>query len=302
MVSPPVAHPAVLALKAQGDKAYATRDYASAIERYSEALEGTEDAVVLSNRSATYAQRRRFDKALADADKALRLQPHWPRLHHRRGHALFHLGHYTEAIRAFEAGLKLDPEDSTLRDALAMAGAYTELDPDAPPPERRPKKAAGGSPAAGAATPGEAARAGSSQATSASAEELRQKGNDLFRSGKYSGAMRAYSEALERCSTDPKIWANRAAAQMEMLKDFGKRQTPAEMKTNPYYQNSMGDLERSLSIDPVYVKAWARKGQLLSMASEVRQALAAYERGLKVEPQNPDCLVGKASCEKWLLS
>jgi len=267
------------------------------VERYSEALEGTEDAVVLSNRSATYSQRRRFDKALADADRALKLQPSWPRLYHRRGHALFHLGQYTEAIRAFERGLKIDPQDAALQEALSKAKEYTELDPDAPPPAPKPRKS---TPAPEASAAGGATGGGSPGAASGSAEDLRQKGNNFFRSGKYSGAVRAYTEALELCPTDSKIWANRAAAQMELLKDFGKNQTADQIKKNPYYLNSMADLEKSLSIDSTYVKAWARKGQLFNLASEVRQALAAYERGLRVEPQNADCLAGKTSCEKWL--
>merc|ERR1719235_2551991 len=108
----PDVDPSIRSLKQQGDKAYASRDFAAAVERYSEALDSIEDAVVLSNRSATYAQRRRFDKALSDAERALKLQPEWPRVHHRHGHALFHLGHYSDAMQAFEDGLKLDPEDS----------------------------------------------------------------------------------------------------------------------------------------------------------------------------------------------
>jgi len=321
MVAPPAVHSSVLALKQQGDKAYVARDFAAAVERYSEALESVEDVVVLSNRSATHAQRRRFDKALVDADRALKLQPGWPRLHHRRGHALFHLGRYSEAIRAFEAGVKLDPEDGTLRDALGKALVYTEPDPNAPAPSAAsaarkrpgsssagvaagaapmaPSGSSSGAPAAAATTA--TAPGGAGSGGSPSADELREKGNTFFRQGKHSSAVRAYTEALE-LSPDPKLWANRAAAQMEMLKEFGKGQSPEQARANPYYQNAMQDLEKSLSADPRYVKAWARKGQLYCMGGEVRQAMTAYERGLAIDPASKDCQTGKDSCLSWLAS
>eukprot|EP00439_Symbiodinium_sp_Y106_P085598 s548_g29.t1 len=121
--------------------AYAGRDFAAATECYSEALESTQDAVVLSNRSATYAQRRRFDKALLDADKALKLCPGWSRLYHRRGHALFHLGRYNEAMAALEEGLKLDGQDKVLLEAIAKMKEYTAPGDDFWVPEQPEPKA-----------------------------------------------------------------------------------------------------------------------------------------------------------------
>jgi len=326
-MAPPPVHPEVKTLKERGDQAYAGRDFAAATECYSEALESTQDAVVLSNRSATYAQRRRFDKALLDADKALKLCPGWSRLYHRRGHALFHLGRYNEAMAALEEGLKLDGQDKVLLEAIAKMKEYTAPGddfwvPEQPEPKavvkeqpkEAPVKEAAKDASAEAKAPAKGARAGAfSQARAKantdskaegtkpaqgkSAEELREKGNSLFREGNHSKAVRAYDEAIRADSSDARCWANRAAAQMAMLSEFGQGLSPAAMRTNPYFTNSMNDLSESLKLDAKYTKAWARKGQLHAMAAEYSDALAAYDRGLAVDPTHPDCLAGRRFCQ-----
>eukprot|EP00931_Biecheleriopsis_adriatica_P122780 TRINITY_DN97809_c0_g1_i1.p1 TRINITY_DN97809_c0_g1~~TRINITY_DN97809_c0_g1_i1.p1 ORF type:complete len:334 (-),score=80.05 TRINITY_DN97809_c0_g1_i1:96-1097(-) len=333
MVAPPAVHAEVRALKERGDEAYASRDYAKAAECYSEALEEVQDVVVLSNRSASYSQRRRFDKALVDADKALKMEPCWARLYHRRGHALFHLGCLNEAVLAFERGLELEPEEPSLKEALRQALEYTEPgqgffvatppEPetqgedqphqpgqqsegatDTQPQQQRPMRAGAFSKASQArAAAGRGAGNSTKAATSSStksAEELREQGNVLFRQGKHSKAVRVYDEAIRADSSDARSWSNRAAAQMAMLLEFGKGLSPEAMRSNPYFANSMNDLTESLSIDPQYVKAWARKGQLHGMAGEVRQALDAYNRGLAIDPNSADCLAGRKAFEQRL--
>ena len=61
-------------LKAQGSAAFAAKDYARAAELYSAALEAPDaDAaqrhVLYSNRSASYAALKDWDRALEDGDK-----------------------------------------------------------------------------------------------------------------------------------------------------------------------------------------------------------------------------------------
>eukprot|EP00913_Durusdinium_trenchii_P029085 g27270.t1 len=75
-----------------------------------------------------------------------------------------------------------------------------------------------------------------------SAEELRERGNAFFRDGAHSKAVRAYDEAIRAGPSDARCWANRAAAQMAMLAEFGKGLSPAALRTNPYYTNSLDDL------------------------------------------------------------
>jgi stress-induced-phosphoprotein 1 len=58
------------ALKAEGNKAFAAKDYDSAIDLFSKALDlDQSNFVVWSNRSAAKAGKRDWDGALADADQ-----------------------------------------------------------------------------------------------------------------------------------------------------------------------------------------------------------------------------------------
>ncbi|CAE7765446.1 TTN, partial [Symbiodinium pilosum] len=95
---------------------------------------------------------------------------------------------------------------------------------------------------------------GTKPAAGKSAEELREKGNALFREGNHSKAVRVYDEAIRADPKDARCWANRAAAQMAMLSEFGQGLSPAAMRTNPYFTNSMNDLTESLKLDSTYTK------------------------------------------------
>lgn len=370
-MSPPPVHPEALRLKQQGDGHFSERNFAAAVSRYTEALGVAEDAVVLSNRSAAFAQRRCFREALEDAERALGLQPAWPRLQHRRGHALFHLGRYGEAIEAFARGLALDPEDEALREAAALAEAHTEpasprgppssadagprgapksgavpTPPAAAPPSPRASDPAGrfevvfervvvrGRPSTQAAIEALHTRgavvegvpcdvagqpwlrlegggwmlmdgaslglgpllAPAQQPSGAGADRARERGNDLFRERKYSAAIRAYSESIDKNAKDARTWANRAAAQIKMLEEFGRGMPPAALQDNSYFLSAKSDLEESLRIDPQYVKALARLGQLHLMGGDKPAARRSFDRGLEIEPAHAECLAGRAAC------
>ncbi len=63
------------ALKAEGNKAFAAKDYVRAIDLFSKALDlDQSNFVVWSNRSAAKAGKRDWDGALADADQVSTLR------------------------------------------------------------------------------------------------------------------------------------------------------------------------------------------------------------------------------------
>eukprot|EP00434_Breviolum_minutum_P006198 symbB.v1.2.005465.t1/scaffold260.1/size426026/16 len=136
---------------------------------------------------------------------------------------------------------------------------------------------------------------------SSGAGSKKERGNAFFRDGNHSKAVRAYDEAIRANPSDARCWANRAAAQMAMLAEFGRGLSPAALRTNPYYNNSLDDLKQSLKLDEKYIKAWARLGQLHAMASEFSEAMAAYEKGLALDPEHPDCLAGKRACLEQII-
>lgn len=68
-------------LKAQGNAAISAHDYPKAVDCYTNAIDLAPDNHVLySNRSAAYTSMGQYEKALADAEKTVELQPSWPKV------------------------------------------------------------------------------------------------------------------------------------------------------------------------------------------------------------------------------
>ena len=76
---------------------------------------------LLSNRSACRCGFGNYEGALSDAEQCVKLMPAWPKGYVRMGAALHGLFRLDEAVRAYEAGLKHDPELPALKDGLADA-------------------------------------------------------------------------------------------------------------------------------------------------------------------------------------
>ncbi|KAJ4472067.1 activator of Hsp70 and Hsp90 chaperone [Lentinula aciculospora] len=106
------------ALKDQGNKAFATKDWDKAIDLFSQAIaiDGS-NHVLYSNRSAAYTGKREWTTALKDAEKCIELNPTWSKGYARKGAALHGAKSYDEAIAAYEAGLKIE-DSAPLRKGL----------------------------------------------------------------------------------------------------------------------------------------------------------------------------------------
>lgn len=97
-------------LKAQGNAAFAAKDFSKAAELFSQAIAvDPSNAVLYSNRSGAYASLKQFDQALEDANKAVELRPDWAKAYNRRGTALHGLGNYEDAAAAYDEALKIEP-------------------------------------------------------------------------------------------------------------------------------------------------------------------------------------------------
>ncbi|KAH9962422.1 activator of Hsp70 and Hsp90 chaperone [Russula dissimulans] len=116
------------ALKAEGNKAFAAKDYDRAIDLFSNALDLDQSNFVLwSNRSAAKAGKRDWDGALADAEQCVKVNPTWSKGYARKGAALHGQRRYVEAIEAYEVGLKIE-DSPALRKGLEEVKAAKEAD------------------------------------------------------------------------------------------------------------------------------------------------------------------------------
>ncbi|CBQ72597.1 probable STI1-Hsp90 cochaperone [Sporisorium reilianum SRZ2] len=111
-------------LKAKGNAAFAAKDYQGAIQNYNDAIAAAtspEDNihVLYSNRSACYAGLRDWSKALDDADACIKANPSFAKGYGRKGAALHGARRLEDAVDAYDAGLKIAPEDAGLKKGLA---------------------------------------------------------------------------------------------------------------------------------------------------------------------------------------
>jgi tetratricopeptide (TPR) repeat protein len=112
------------AAKERGNTAFAALEYSRAAAAYTVALRFDRgNAVLLSNRSAALAAMCKYEAALEDAERAVRAAPKWGKAHARRGTALVGLGQAGEAVKAYAAGLAVEPDAAYLREGLAEARA-----------------------------------------------------------------------------------------------------------------------------------------------------------------------------------
>ncbi len=130
------------AQKTKGNEAFVACEYAQAVLLYTLTLDraaelpdmandtGSKSSsskqlfprhVVLSNRSAAFLKLGHHDKALADATKAVHLEPTYVKSSFRKGLALHAMGRYEEAISPLAAALKIEPKNKQIKQALQFA-------------------------------------------------------------------------------------------------------------------------------------------------------------------------------------
>ncbi|XP_076472899.1 uncharacterized protein LOC143302208 isoform X2 [Babylonia areolata] len=96
-------------LAIRGNEMAQVEEYNAAIQLFTEAIAlDPKDFRFLGNRSYCYDRLQQYEKALKDAEKAIKLSKDWPKGYFRKGRALAGLGKFSEAEESFLQVLKLD--------------------------------------------------------------------------------------------------------------------------------------------------------------------------------------------------
>mmetsp|Transcript_27370 Transcript_27370/g.44552 ORF Transcript_27370/g.44552 Transcript_27370/m.44552 type:complete len:1085 (-) Transcript_27370:89-3343(-) len=111
------------ALNDLGNGAFKEGDYSSAVDYYSKAIEKYATAKYHSNRAASYSKLDQWENAYNDGRAATLIDPNWARGYVRQGEALIGMQNYSEALKAYERALKLDPDDATVTSAITHCRA-----------------------------------------------------------------------------------------------------------------------------------------------------------------------------------
>jgi stress-induced-phosphoprotein 1 len=112
------------------------------------------------------------------------------------------------------------------------------------------------------------------------AEAEKERGNEFFKVGDFSQAVKHYTEAIARNPDDPKLYSNRAACYTKLAAfDLGLK-----------------DCEMCTKLDEKFIKGWIRKGKILQGMQNSSQALAAYQRALEIDPTNSEAMEGYRQC------
>lgn len=241
--------------KEKGTNAYKRRDFGTAIECYSKAVDLDADNMsLLTNRAAAKLEHGDMDGCIEDCTKAINenqernLRTDFKiiaRAYGRMGNAYMKKEEYAKAIASFEKSL-LESSDMKIKISLKDA-------------ERIQKK-----------------KEEEAYTNPELSEKVRKEGNDLFLSGNFPESILKYTDAIKRNGKDASPYSNRAAAYMK-LGEF-----PMALK----------DCDRCLEIDPSFVKAYIRKGNIHFFMKEYHKCLTVYEKGLKLAPNHKELKQG----------
>ncbi|KAG9452421.1 hypothetical protein H6P81_005325 [Aristolochia fimbriata] len=247
--------------KEAGNAAYKKKDFETAIQHYTKALElDDEDISFLTNRAAVYLEMGKYDECIKDCDKAVErgreLRSDFKMISRaltRKGTALVKLAKcskdYDLAIETFQKALTEHRNPDTLKKLNEAERAKKELEQQ----EYFDPKLA---------------------------DEEREKGNEYFKQQKYPEAVKHYTEALRRNPKDPRVYSNRAACYTKL------GALPEGLK----------DAEKCIELDPTFSKGYTRKGAVQFFMKEYDKALETYQEGLKLDPNNPELTDGVRRC------
>ena len=115
----------------------------------------------------------------------------------------------------------------------------------------------------------------------ATAAELKDQGNKALQAEKFDEAIDLYTQAITKDSSNHVFFSNRSAA-------YTKKGD---------YENALLDAKKTVELKSDWGKGYSRLGASLSYLGRYDEALAAYNDGLKHDPENAQLKQGVAETE-----
>jgi tetratricopeptide (TPR) repeat protein len=209
-----------------------------------------------SNRGNSYRLKGDHDRAIADLNEAIRLDPKYTAAYSNRGNAYYSKADYDHAIADYTEAIRLDPKYATAYSSRGNA-YYSKADYD--------------------------------HATADYTEVIRlnpkstvtynSRGNAYLSKGNYDRAMADYSEAIR---LDPKY----ATA-------FSNRGDSQYRKGD--YDRALLDLDEAIRLNPRYAIAYNNRGNAYNRKGDHDHAMADYSEAIRLDPKYAVAYNGRAS-------
>jgi stress-induced-phosphoprotein 1 len=248
---------AALAKKEEGNELYKAKKLDDALNKYKEAFElDPTNMTYLTNQAAVYFTQKKYDDCIEVCLKAVEVGKE-------------HRAPFEDRAKALTRAGKAYQKKGDLTRAIAMC-EQAQLESFDKETQRMLKTMELEKKKADALA----------YQSDEKAEEAKQRGNEHFRNQKWAEAVQEYEEAVKRAPKNAAIRNNLAAALCKIM-DFNgaKRQ-----------------VEEALALDPKYVKAWARKGDIEMYSKEYHKAMESYKEGLSLDENNTACKEGLRKC------
>lgn len=244
---------AAVAAKEKGNTLYKSKQFDEALAAYDEAIAlDPSNMTFINNKAAVYFTSKKYDECIAACLEAVEV-----------GKA--NRAPYEDRAKAYTRAAKAYQKQGDLAKAIEMC-KEAQLESYDKATERMMKNMELEKKKADAAAYHDDDKA----------EEAKQRGNEHFRNKNWPDAVKEYEEAAKRAPNNAPIRNNLAAALCKIM-DFNGANT---------------NIKKAIELDPKYVKAWARKGDIEVLMKENHKALESYKTGLELDPSNTACKEG----------
>jgi len=244
-------------MKQEGNDAYKKKDFSTALSKYGKAIDlDPNEITYYLNTAAVHFEMKNYTECVSTCNKAIDVGrenradfKHIAKALARMGNAYRKSGDLKNAKMAYEKALT---EHRTPDYKLCLSEIEVEL--------RKAEELAYVNPEI--------------------AEEEKLKGNNFFKSGDFSNAVKTYTEAIRRNPTDPKIYSNRAACFTKLMS----------------FDLAIKDCDKCIELEPNFVKAYLRKAKAHQALSQASKAMTAYEKALEIDPNCSEAIDGYKAC------
>lgn len=113
-------------LKLKGNNCVKNSDFKEAIVNYTKALKlSPVDFYLYSNRSLAFLKSKLYYYALTDAEKAINLNPQWPKGYFRKAEVQREVGEFDAALLNYGRALQLSPSDTSIINVARKTAALS---------------------------------------------------------------------------------------------------------------------------------------------------------------------------------